>query len=143
MIGDCAIDQSQDFQGSNEMSVATSNLDIKKLTSKKRQYLQDQINDKNGVYSYLDNPVEYKKARKRLQNRESAVRSRMRKKTYQEELEGQIREQQELINELRRDKQHFEDQNYALLQENQELKQQVAYYSDMFASKSLVGGSNE
>lgn len=125
------------------MSVATSNLDIKKLTSKKRQYLQDQINDKNGVYSYLDNPVEYKKARKRLQNRESAVRSRMRKKTYQEELEGQIREQQELINELRRDKQHFEDQNYALLQENQELKQQVAYYSDMFASKSLVGGSNE
>jgi len=38
----------------------------------------------------LDDPVEYKKARKRLQNRESAVRSRHRKKTYQETLEKQI-----------------------------------------------------
>lgn len=34
------------------------------------------IVDKNGAYSYLDDPNEYKKARKRLQNRESAVRSR-------------------------------------------------------------------
>lgn len=61
-----------------------------KLTNKKRQYLQDQIVDRNGAYSYLDDPQEYKKARKRLQNRESAVRSRQRKKNYQEILEKQI-----------------------------------------------------
>lgn len=62
-------------------------IDISKLTSKKQQYLKDQIVDKNGAYSYLDDPNQYKKARKRLQNRESAVRSRQRKKSHQEELE--------------------------------------------------------
>ena len=50
----------------------TSNIDINKLTNKKKQYLQDAIFDKNGAYTYLDDPIEYKKARKRLQNRESA-----------------------------------------------------------------------
>jgi len=73
----------------NEETVVNG-IDIAKLTSKKKQYLVDQIEDKNGSYSYLEDPIEYKKARKRLQNRESAVRSRQRKKTYQEELEGQI-----------------------------------------------------
>jgi hypothetical protein len=62
-------------------------LDIEKLTNKKKEYLQDAIIDKNGAYSYLEDPQEYKKARKRLQNRESAVRSRQRKKNYQEVLE--------------------------------------------------------
>lgn len=67
--------------------MSASNLDVKRLTNKKKQYLQDAIIDKNGAYSYLNDPVEYKKARKRLQNRESAVRSRYRKKTYQDTLE--------------------------------------------------------
>jgi len=67
-----------------------TNFDVNKLTNKKKRYLQDAIVDKNGAYTYLDDPVEYKKARKRLQNRESAVRSRHRKKTYQETLEQQI-----------------------------------------------------
>lgn len=65
-----------------DMTYCSGNIEFAKLTSKKRQYLQDQIKDKNGVYSYLEDPEEYKKARKRLQNRESAVRSRMRKKSY-------------------------------------------------------------
>jgi hypothetical protein len=56
-------------QTNNEINIA-------RLTNKKKQYLQDSIFDKNGAYSYLEDPVEYKKARKRLQNRESAVRSR-------------------------------------------------------------------
>lgn len=55
-----------------------------KITGKKRQYISSQIVDKNGEYDYLQNPNEYKKARKRQQNRESAVRSRMRKKEYQD-----------------------------------------------------------
>lgn len=58
------------------------------------------IVDKNGAYSYLEDPSEYKKARKRLQNRESAVRSRQRKKNYQEILEGQIDEHKIEIEEL-------------------------------------------
>ena len=61
-----------------------------KITGKKRQYITSQIVDKNGEYDYLENPNEYKKARKRQQNRESAVRSRMRKKEYQDLLEEQI-----------------------------------------------------
>ena len=38
--------------------------------------------DRNGLFNYEEDPVEYKKARKRMQNRESAVRSRMRKRTH-------------------------------------------------------------
>jgi len=68
-------------------------VDLSRLTNKKKQYLQDAIIDKNGAYSFLEDPVEYKKARKRLQNRESAVRSRQRKKNYQETLEQQLDEQ--------------------------------------------------
>lgn len=68
----------------------TYDVGLQRLTNKKKQYLQDAIFDKNGEYTYLEDPVEYKKARKRLQNRESAVRSRQRKKTYQEELEKAI-----------------------------------------------------
>merc|ERR1712137_1102335 len=67
-------------------------IDLSRLTNKKKQYLQDAIIDKNGAYTFLGDPVEYKKARKRLQNRESAVRSRQRKKNYQETLEQQIDE---------------------------------------------------
>jgi hypothetical protein len=43
-----------------------TNFDINKLTNKKKQYLQDAIIDKNGAYTYLEDPIEYKKARKRL-----------------------------------------------------------------------------
>ena len=85
-IPECNEDQYDDGQyGSNNFSsdmTVNSNMEMGKLTSKKRQYLQDMIADKNGTYSYLEDPVEYKKARKRLQNRESAVRSRQRKKNY-------------------------------------------------------------
>ena len=52
-----------DFEGSDrglemDQSRMTS-VDIQKLTNKKKQYLQDAINDKNGSYSYLDDPIEY------------------------------------------------------------------------------------
>jgi len=75
-------------------------INLDRLTNKKKEYLQDAIIDKNGAYSYLEDPLEYKKARKRLQNRESAVRSRQRKKNYQEVLEKQIDEQNALIERL-------------------------------------------
>lgn len=47
-------------------STLINGINIDKLTNKKKQYLQTQIVDKNGAYSYLDDPTEYKKARKRL-----------------------------------------------------------------------------
>jgi len=75
-------------------------VDFARLTNKKKQYLQDAIVDKNGAYSFLEDPVEYKKARKRLQNRESAVRSRQRKKNYQETLEQQLDEQSQVLDRV-------------------------------------------
>lgn len=52
----------EDSQDENDMT----SYDLAKLTSKKKQYLQDAITDKNGAYTYLNDPIEYKKARKRL-----------------------------------------------------------------------------
>ena len=112
-----------------------------KLTNKKKQYLQDAIFDKNGAYTYLDDPVEYKKARKRLQNRESAVRSRHRKKTYQETLEKQIEDLTTLKDRALAQNKHLAEVNAALSSENQVLKQQVAYFQETFANSSLVGNS--
>jgi len=63
------------LEANNDLS-CTNDINVARLTNKKKQYLQDAIFDKNGAYSYLEDPIEYKKARKRLQNRESAVRSR-------------------------------------------------------------------
>ena len=50
------------------------------------------IEDRSGVYNYDVDPISYKKARKRLQNRESAVRSRLKKREELDLLEAQVRE---------------------------------------------------
>jgi seryl-tRNA synthetase len=97
-------------------------INLDRLTNKKKEYLQDAIIDKNGAYSYLEDPLEYKKARKRLQNRESAVRSRQRKKNYQEVLEKQIDEQNALIERLQKDRSQLQESNAALTSENACLK---------------------
>lgn len=120
----------------------TSGFNLDRLTNKKKEYLNDAIIDKNGAYSYLEDPLEYKKARKRLQNRESAVRSRQRKKNYQEILEGQIDDQKLLIDELKRDKSQLQESNAALTSENSVLKQQIAYFQETFANQNLIGGCN-
>jgi hypothetical protein len=39
--------------------------DVANLTGKKRQYIDAQIVDSTGEFNYLENPNEYKKARKR------------------------------------------------------------------------------
>jgi len=55
------------YDDSLEANDQTANdMTHQRLTNKKKQYLQDAIQDKNGAYSYLDDPIEYKKARKRL-----------------------------------------------------------------------------
>merc|ERR1719163_2778481 len=104
-------------EANNDNTTGETNATAPRLTNKKKQYLQDAIFDKNGAYSYLEDPVEYKKARKRLQNRESAVRSRQRKKSYQEELEQMIDDQKLLIDELKKSKIELEESNVTLSSE--------------------------
>jgi regulator of replication initiation timing len=78
------------------------------------------IIDNNKVYRYEDSPSEYRKARKRIQNRESATRVRNRKKTQVEELDEQIEE-------LNKEKTELKVQNAALITENNLLKQQISF----------------
>lgn len=53
--------------------------------------MEQAIVDRSGAYDYAEDPKNYKKARKRLQNRESAVRSRLKKRNEMEVLEEQVR----------------------------------------------------
>jgi len=80
--------------------------------------MEQAIKDKTGVYNYDNDPVMYKKARKRLQNRESAVRSRTKKKEELELLQKQIAELSEQKAEIARE-------NEALIIKNK-------YYEDLY-----------
>lgn len=111
-------DMTANFDPAQLEHAKAAGIDLGSLTNKKKQYLMNEIIDKNGAYSYLEDPQEYKKARKRLQNRESAVRSRQRKKNYQEILEGQIDAQKEEIHALLRQRVEFQKENERLKQEN-------------------------
>lgn len=79
---------------SNTTEVISENSGRQKLASdtyrkiKEVEYRREIIYDKNGMeVNFDENPKEYKKARKRMQNRESAIRSRYKKKHYFTELE--------------------------------------------------------
>jgi ribonuclease HII len=88
---------------------------MQRLTNKKREYLEEAIRDRNGEYNYEEDPLEYKKARKRMQNRESAVRSRMRKRYNQDVLEDRI-------DELEKIQKDINEQNAGLAAQNALLK---------------------
>jgi regulator of replication initiation timing len=88
-----------------------------------RKYYEP-ILDNNAVYRYEDDPNEYRKARKRIQNRESATRVRNRKKTHVEELADEI-----II--LKQEKSELKVQNASLIAENNMLKQQIAFLERM------------
>eukprot|EP00356_Strombidium_inclinatum_P015579 CAMPEP_0170493044 /NCGR_PEP_ID=MMETSP0208-20121228/13264_1 /TAXON_ID=197538 /ORGANISM="Strombidium inclinatum, Strain S3" /LENGTH=108 /DNA_ID=CAMNT_0010768901 /DNA_START=24 /DNA_END=350 /DNA_ORIENTATION=- len=75
------IDEDSDSSPEN-----SSDLLATSMTNKKMEYLATQIVDKSGKYTFKEDPEEYRKARKRQQNRESAVRSRLRKVHYQQEV---------------------------------------------------------
>jgi hypothetical protein len=87
------------------------------------------IQDSDAVFYYEDNPNEYKKARKRIQNRESATRVRNRKKTYVEELEQEM----EII---RRENQELKVRNSSMAAENHLLKQQITYLENLAETKN-------
>ena len=79
--------------GTEGVEVRTSNkrlLEPVEISNKKLQYLEQDILDRRGVFKYTDDPTTYKKARKRLQNRESAVRSRSRKANELAELREEV-----------------------------------------------------
>ena len=96
---------------------------------KEVEYRREVIYDKNGmVLNYDEDPNEYKKARKRIQNRESAIRARNRKKNYFSELEVRVEQ-------LEDDNKRLVTENAALTAEKRILSEQLEYF------KSLVGNN--
>ena len=130
----CAQDsemESTEKSGEDTTHSMVNGINLDKLTNKKRQYLNDLIVDKTGAYNYLEDPAEYKKARKRQQNRESAVRSRQRKKNYQEVLEDQIKAQDKTIEDLKH-------RNRQLTDTVAELRKQLAQVQRGLACESQI-----
>lgn len=82
------------------------------------------IYDGKKCYKYEDDPAEYKKARKRIQNRESASRVRSRKKNYVEVVEQDIYS-------LKKENAELQLKNAALTAENNLLKQQISFLERM------------
>ncbi|CDW72333.1 bzip transcription factor family protein [Stylonychia lemnae] len=122
-----AISNSNSYDDSGDFDMS-----YEKLTNKKKEYLQEIIADRNGVFNYVKDPDEYKRARKRMQNRESAVRSRLRKRYYQDELEDKISDMEKIQKDL-------SEQNAGLAAQNALLKKQLQYFEDVFAKSSLLG----
>ena len=96
-----------------------------------RKYYEPII-DNNTVYNYEDDPSEYRKARKRIQNRESATRVRNRKKNHVEILEDDI-------TGLKRMNMELKQQNSALISENKMLKQQIRELEKTVPRKNFDG----
>lgn len=97
---------------------------------KEVEYRREVIYDKNGmVIEYDEDPNEYKKARKRIQNRESAIRSRNRKKKYFTEVEVKFEELQE-------ENKRLSTENATLKAEKKLLIDQLEYF------KGLIGNMN-
>lgn len=82
----------------------------KRITKKMLYYIQNPIVDKNKVYDIRVNKAEYKKARKRIQNRESAVRSRQRKLEVKQELEEKSNILEQENNDLKKRVEELEQQ---------------------------------
>eukprot|EP00344_Euplotes_crassus_P006400 CAMPEP_0196995986 /NCGR_PEP_ID=MMETSP1380-20130617/1984_1 /TAXON_ID=5936 /ORGANISM="Euplotes crassus, Strain CT5" /LENGTH=403 /DNA_ID=CAMNT_0042411819 /DNA_START=18 /DNA_END=1226 /DNA_ORIENTATION=+ len=97
---------------------------------KEVEYRKETIYDKNGMeITYDSNPSEYKKARKRMQNRESAMRSRYKKKHYFTELEVKVEE-------LEEENKKLQTENATLKVEKRLLAEQLDYF------KALIGNMN-
>lgn len=113
----------QTNDGTCEENTTSFENTTEQLSKKKKQYIEQAIEDKQGTFSYEQNPSLYKKARKRLQNRESAVRSRQKKKQEVEVLEEQLRKMAE--------------SKAAVESANEELKRQNKYWEELFSKQQL------
>ena len=98
---------------------------------KEVEYRKETIYDKNGMeITYDEDPDEYKKARKRIQNKQSAVRSRNRKKNYFTDLELKVEY-------LEEENKRLSTANATLTAEKKLLSEQLDYF------KALVGNMNQ
>lgn len=86
------------------------------------------ITDNGITYNHQDDPLEYKKARKRVQNRISATKIRSKNKNCVEEMKGEMDDMRQEINDLK-------TTNNVLNSENALLKQQIT-----FLERLLMGG---
>lgn len=58
------------------------------VRQKVNDFREEVIADNQGIYFYDYDPRDYKKARKRMQNKDSAIRTRMKKKAYYDSIEA-------------------------------------------------------
>jgi len=125
--------QYSDFDGSDKLNeddpLSNTRSPSSSIMQKNIQKHYDPIVDNGVVYRYEDDSNEYKKARKRVQNRISATRVRNKKKTYVEELEGQLSNLKSEVNQLK-------STNNVLSTENSLLKQQVSFFEKLFMNKN-------
>lgn len=111
---------------------------------KEVEYRKETIYDKNGMeVAYDHDPETYKQARKRIQNRESAIRSRYRKRQYFTELEVRVED-------LEEENKRLGTQNATLIAEKRLLSEQLDYFKLLvgnmqpgFSHKSTDGRSRE
>eukprot|EP00347_Sterkiella_histriomuscorum_P001191 403372978 len=108
-------------------------------SSQAANYYQNQIDTSQSMdhdpygSSFIDESGEqFNKVKKRMQNKESAVRSRLKKKAYYESVETQLNSAQMENNKLKLD-------NAALRAENQVLRQYLDYFEDIFRKKNQIG----
>ena len=86
------------------------------------------FNEHGGPQNHQDNH-HIAKVRKRQANKESAIRSRLKKKAMQEQIENEYQKSQQEVNKLKLE-------NAALRAENQLLKRYLSYFENLFAKKT-------
>jgi hypothetical protein len=113
----------QDANGQNNNN-EDKKAQVLRLQKKAIHKSYEPLHDGVRMYKYEENPMEYKKARKRLQNRESAARVRYKKKNFAEEAEVQIED-------LKKENATLQLKNATLTAENNLLKQQIGFLEKM------------
>mmetsp|Transcript_11348 Transcript_11348/g.9756 ORF Transcript_11348/g.9756 Transcript_11348/m.9756 type:complete len:213 (+) Transcript_11348:123-761(+) len=117
-------DSTNESSKHSDLTSSDKNTRIPPIIRKGIHKYYEPIHDGTKVYRYEDNPSEYKKARKRIQNRESACRVRSRKKNYVEEIEVEM-------DALRNENSELKVKNASLEAENNVLKQRLAMFEKM------------
>ncbi|EAS03556.2 bZIP transcription factor (macronuclear) [Tetrahymena thermophila SB210] len=111
-------------EGIDKNSLNQTGLKIKKNIAKKKY---EPLYDNNQVYRYEDDPLEYKKARKRIQNRQSARKVRSIKKNQTENLEMNV-------DQLKQENQDLKVQVANLSAQNKRLLDEVEYFRRMYGN---------
>ena len=97
-----------------------------KTVNIRRQREKEEIIDEQGIFNYEEDKTQYMKARKRKQNRESAQRTRQKKSTRMQDLEGEV-------DRLTQMNSHLNIANEGLRVQNDLLNTQLLYFQRLFA----------